>query len=412
MSADGDRGTAGRDWAVIGLIGSAHACSHFYQLVLPPLFPFLKAEFGVSYTELGLLMSLFYGVSGCLQAPAGFVVDRIGASKVLIGGILLAAGAVTLFGLVPGYWMLLPLVALAGVGNSVFHPSDYTILSASVSERRLGRAYGVHTIGGNLGWAAATAFMLALTGLVGWRIALVAAGGVGLALAAALVAQRHRFRDHRRPAGHTRPPLPGMGLRQSATVLLNRPVLLCLAYFTLLSTAMTGVQTFLPSTLLGLRGTPVDVASAALTGFLLGASGGVVVGAALADRRVRPDLVVCVGLALAGCLILLVSAVALGPTMLVAVLAAAGFQLGLTTPSRDMMVRAAAPAGATGRVFGFVYSGLDIGGAVAPLVIGVLLDHHGARESLWATVALLTLAIGTILAMRRDRPAPVLRPAE
>jgi MFS family permease len=411
--ADKNLNSVGQDWAVIGLVSTAHACSHFYQLVLPPLFPLLMTEFGIGYTEVGLLVTVFYTASGLLQAPAGFIVDRIGASKVLIAGTLLGAGAVALMGLAPSYWSLLPLAALGGMGNSVFHPADYTILSASVSDKRLGRAYGAHSIGGNIGWAAAPIFMLMpLSGAIGWRVALIAAGGIGLAVAVALIAQRHRFHDHRRPAAQARSAIPGAGLWSSVGVLINRPVLLCLAYFTLLSTAFTGVQTFLPSMLFKLHATPLETGSAALSAFLLGSSGGVLLGAMLADRRVRPDLIVCCGLLVSAALMLAVSGMTFAPAVLVVVVAVAGFHLGVTTPSRDMMVRAAAPAGATGRVFGFVYSGLDIGGAIAPFVVGRLLDHGLARESLWMTVVLLVVAIGAILAMRRGRPAPALQPAE
>jgi MFS transporter, FSR family, fosmidomycin resistance protein len=408
---DKERNTGRQDWAIILLIGAAHACSHFYQLVLPPLFPFLKDEFGVGYTELGLMMSIYYGVSGCLQAPAGFVVDRIGATKVLVTGILLAAGSVVLFGLVSSYWMLFPLVVLAGVGNSVFHPSDYTILSASVSERNLSHGYGAHTIGGNLGWAISFFAIFAVASVLGWRWTLIASGSVGLVIAFLIVWQRHRFHDHRRPV--TLHAAAMRRLRSSAAVLANRSIVLCLIYFTLLSTAMTGVQTFLPSTLLNLHGTPVEAGNHAVTAFLLGGPFGVVLGAMLANRQVRPDLVVCFGLAVSAALVVLVSGLALSAALLAVAMAVAGFHLGITTPSRDMMVRAAAPAGASGRVFGFVYSGLDIGGAVAPVTVGVLLDHQQARLSLWLTVAMLALAMLAILAVRRSRvAAAALQPAE
>jgi MFS family permease len=410
-----ERNTARQDATVIGLIGVAHACSHFYQLVLPPLFPFIMAEFDVGYTEVGALITLYFVVSGFLQPPAGFVVDRIGATRVLLAGILMAAGGVVLYGLTPSFWALLPLVAIAGLGNAVFHPTDYTILTASVSERRLGRAYGVHTVGGNIGWAVAWAVMWPLANAIGWRWALIAAGGVGLVVAAMLFAYRHHFRDHR---GHSAEPAERAGGRAappaqtSAAMLLATPVLLCLLYFTLLSTAMTGIQNFLPSTLLGLYGTPLSATSAAVTGFLIGSSAGTVLGALVAHHRVRPDFVVGCGLAASAALLLLVSGVELGTVLLVGVLAGAGFAMGITTPSRDLMVRATAPAGATGRVFGFVYSGLDIGGAVAPLIVGYLLDHGEPRSVLLMTFGVLLLAILAVVAMRHRRAAPRLQPAE
>jgi MFS transporter, FSR family, fosmidomycin resistance protein len=405
--------TARQDATVIGLIGVAHGCSHFYQLVLPPLFPFIMAEFDVGYTEVGVLITVYFIVSGLLQPPAGFVVDRIGATRVLLAGILMAAGGVLLYGLTPSFWALLPLVAIAGVGNAVFHPTDYTILTASVSERRLGRAYGVHTVGGNLGWAVAWAIMWPLANAIGWRGALIATGCVGLVVAAALFAYRHHFRDHR---GHAvdagerpgaRPPAPS-----SAAMLLALPVLLCLLYFTLLSAAMTGIQNFLPSTLLSLHGTPLGTAAAAVTAFLIGSSVGTIVGAMTTHHRIRPDIIVGAGLAAAAAFVLLIGGVDLGTIVLVGVLAVTGFAMGITTPSRDLMVRAIAPAGGTGRVFGFVYAGLDIGGAVAPLIVGLLLDHGKPRGVLLMTAGLLLLGILAVVAMQWRRPARRLQPAE
>ena len=165
-----------RDVHVIGLIAVAHFFSHFFQLTLPPLFPLLKTVFGVPYVALGLAMSVFYGASGIGQTLSGFLVDRIGAARVLLGGMALFASSVALAGLVPSYWMLLPVALLAGLGNSVFHPADYSILNASVDPRRIGRGYSVHSISGNLGWAVAPTVVVGLTASSGWRAALVTVG--------------------------------------------------------------------------------------------------------------------------------------------------------------------------------------------------------------------------------------------
>lgn len=399
--------TAGRAARVIGLIGLAHAFSHFFQLVLPPLFPVLREEFAVSYTELGLLMTLFYAVSGLSQTPAGFLVDRFGARRVLFAGLGLLAGAVVLYGLAPSFWLLLPLVVLAGMGNSVFHPADYSILTASVPRGRLGRAYGVHTFGGNIGWAAAPVFMLGISGLAGWRPALVLAGGAGLLALALLVAQARLLKSEARPhpAGGEAP------LRAGLALLLSRPILLCFGYFVLLATATIGVQTFLPATLGALYGTTLETAGAALTGFLIGSSAGILVGSLIADRSTRHDRIVAFGLASAAGLILVVGNLPMPAPALIAFMAAAGFQSGLTTPSRDLLVRGATPRGAAGRVFGFVYSGLDAGSACAPLIIGVLLDHGHPGGMLWFVAGALALAILTAVTLRRASHRAAAQPA-
>lgn len=400
------------DARVITLISVAHAASHFNQLVLPPLFPFLIDAFGVGYTELGLMMTLFYATSGLAQTPAGFAVDRFGARNVLTAGTALMCGATILLGLAPNYWSMLPLVVLAGLGNSVFHPSDYSILSASVNPRRVGRAYGMHTLGGNLGWAAAPVSVLALTTFFGWRTALVTVGLIWFAIPILLLVFREDLRgdvtaEHRAGGGHGGQAAPGAALGP----LLSRPVVICFIYFLLLSVSLMAVQSFLPSTLVALHRTPLDWANAALTGFLLGSSAGVVVGGILADRAARHDLLVVAGLSGAATLFVLVGAAALPSAAVVAAMAAAGFLSGTTTPSRDMLVRNAAPKGAAGRVFGFVYSGLDAGSSFGPLIIGLLLDYRLPALVLPFVAAILVMAGLSTLMLRQTRVRAVM-PAE
>ena len=395
----------GRDLKVTALIGLAHGFSHFFQLVLPPLFPFLRTEFGVGYTELGLMMTLFYVSSGLMQTPAGFLVDRFGARRVLFSGLGLLAGATLLFGLAPGYWLLLPLVVLAGIGNSVFHPADLSILTGSIAPQRLGRAYGMHTLGGNLGWAAAPVLMLALTAVIGWRAALTTAGLMGLAALALLVFNRDQLRAE---SAHRKVAASAEGPTATAAVapLFATPVLMGFGYFLWLSVALIAVQNFLPPTLGALWGTPLALASAALTGFLLGASAGVMAGGILADRSTRHDRIVVSGLAAGAVMIVLAGTTALDAPALIAAVTAAGFLMGITTPSRDMLVRAAAPKGATGRVFGFVYSGLDAGSALAPAAVGLMLDASRADLVPWFIVAMLGAAMATALLLRRVAVTP------
>jgi MFS family permease len=388
--------SARRDVKVMGLVGAAHSLSHFYQLALPPLFPFIKDEFGVGYAELGLLATLFYATSGVAQTPAGFLVDRFGARNVLFVGLGLLAAATAAYGVAPGFWALVPLVMLAGLGNSVFHPADYSILTASVSQPRLGRAYGAHTIGGNLGWAAAPVSALALEALVGWRGALILLGLGGL-IALAFIAQG---RDLLRYEAAKR-----SGATEALLPLISRPVLLCFGYFLLLAVALIAVQTFLPPLLEQLHGTPLELASVALTAFLLGNSAGILAGSVLADRTARHDAVVACGLGAGALMLLVVAEAPLHDGGLIAAIALAGVMIGVTTPSRDMLVRSAAPRGATGRVFGFVYSGLDAGSSLAPLAVGLMLDHGRADLVFWAVAVSLALAIFTALSLKRASPA-------
>lgn len=401
----------GRDARVVGLISTAHFFSHFFQLVLPPLFPVLKEALQVSYADLGLLMTLFYLSSGLAQTPAGFLVDRFGARRVLLLGLGLLAAATFTFGLAPGYWALLPLVVVSGIGNSVFHPADYSILTARVSTARMGRAYSIHTIGGNLGWAAAPVFMLAVATLFDWRVALMMAGGIGLLVTAYLATQRRILEVEPVPASAVQSGARREGTSEGAAPLFSQAVVLCFVYFLFLSVAMIGTQSFLPTTLLALHQTPLTVGNGALTAFLLMGSAGILAGGLVADRTTRHHLIVAGGLTLAAALFLVIGAVELATTVLIGVVGLAGFLMGSTMPSRDMLVRAASPEGATGRVFGFVYSGLDAGAAVGPFVIGLLLDGGRPAMAFWFVAAVLACAVLAAMAVR-GRRRTTLQPAE
>jgi MFS family permease len=389
-----------RDIRVIGLIGAAHFFSHFFQLTLPPLFPLLKSVFGVPYVALGLAMSVFYGASGIGQTLSGFLVDRVGAHRVLLSGMALFASAVVLAGFVPSYWMLLPVALLAGLGNSVFHPADYSILNASVDPRRIGRGYSAHSISGNLGWAVAPPVVFGLTAHFGWRAALVTVGSLGLAMVVLLATQRAAFVQSRYD---TR----GPGAVAEARLLLSAPILSAFAYFAFIATALIGVQTFAVTGLMRIYDAPLALATGALTAFLLGSAAGILAGGFLADQTRRHDVVAVGGLIVAAGIMMLLATGALAPSLLPVILTLTGFCHGATGPSRDMLVRAATPPGASGKVFGFVYSGLDLGSCLTPLAFGWLLDHGDPRMLFVAVAILMLMTIGTVVQVRRNaQPAP------
>jgi MFS family permease len=395
---------AARDIKVIGLISAAHFMSHFFQIVLPPIFPLLKDAFGVSYAELSIVMTLMYATSGLMQTPAGILVDRLGPARVLIGGLGLYSSAVLLFGFAPNLWVLAALAAVAGLGNCVFHPCDYAILSARVEATRLGRAYGAHNLGGSLGWVAAPVAVLTLTSLFGWRVGLAILGSLGLLLTAYLVVQASALTTECRTRGARD------AAATSPKMFLSQPILVCFGYFTLLAVATVALQAFLPSSLVSGFGVPFAVANSVLTSFLVGSALGMFAGGMIADRFGRHELVVATGLLTTAMVSLSIGVLTVPITALIPFIAVAGFSWGCTTPSRDMLVRNAAPAAATGTVFGFVYSGLDLGSAMTPPFLGFLLDHHLPRLVFVFTAAILLLAIITAFAVGRTNSGPQLVP--
>jgi FSR family fosmidomycin resistance protein-like MFS transporter len=383
------------DAKVIGVVGSAHALSHFFQLVLPPLFPLLRAEFGVSYATLGALLSVMYVASGLCQFGAGFAVDRFGARPVLLAGLGLLAGGTLAAGLVPGVGWLFPLVVLMGIGNGVFHPADFAVLNANVHPRRLGHAYSSHGIGGSLGYALAPVVSFGLGSAFGWRTSLLVCGALGLVAVAALATQRGALDSRKHGVAAPKHTLSG-----SLELFRQRPILLCFAYFCVLTIATIGITTFLGMSLNAAYGLPLAIAATAITAYLLGGAAGVLAGGFLAARTARHDRVAATGLAVGAVLILLLAVFAPLAAWAIPLLALTGLALGATGPSRDMIVRAATPKGASGRVYGFVYSGLDLGSSLAPVAMGAMLDHGSARLVAAAIAVFLFVAIATVVQVR------------
>ena len=389
-----------RDVRVIGLVGLAHAASHFLQLALPPLFPFLRAEFDVSWTLLGVLLGVFYAASAVTQFSAGFAVDRVGARPVLLGGLGLLAGGTIAASLTPGAYWLFPIVALMGIGNGVFHPCDFAILNGSVARRRLGYAYSMHGVGGNLGFALAPIVAYALAAAFNWRVALACMGLAGVLLVGLLATQRTHLVSQRAPdaRAHT--------LKGSMTLFLQPAIALCFAFFVILTTATVGLQSFLPAALNTGLAVPLVLATSAVTAYLLGGTGGIVFGGFLAARTTRHDRVAMAGLLAAAALLVAVALGNIPLTMVVPYFAIVGFAIGTTGPSRDLIVRNATPDGASGRVYGFVYSGLDLGATLGPIWFGLMLDHALGREMFYVVAALLVVGVGTVLRVRRATTLP------
>ena len=399
------------DVRVIGVIATGHFFGHFYMLVLPPLFPILKSEFGVSYTALGALVTAFALASGLLQLPVGFAVDRIGARLVLIGGLAVMAGGIALMGFSTAYWSLLLLAFVAGLGNSVLHPADYAILSGSIDGSRLGRAFGIHTFAGNAGWAAAPPVMIALATLWHWRLALSVVGALGLAVALLMFSQRHHLGDdsRRASAGAAARETAGRTVRGAFALLSSPPILLLFFFFVVTAMVMAGILSFSVTALVHLQGIPLTAANAALTGFLVAGAVGVLIGGVIADRTERYDVVATVGFLVAATLFVLIGATEMVVAWTLAGFVLAGLMQGIIWPSRDMMVRSLTPRGSSGKVFGFVSSGLDVGGAVAPLLFGWIIDQ-GAPEGIFLLTALFMLtslaaALGAARLAQRLRPA-------
>lgn len=389
-----------RDATVIGLVGLAHASSHFGHLLLPVMFPVFAREFGLSYAELGFLMTVFFAVSGTGQATAGFVVDRIGARPALFASLGLFLLACLLASAASGYPALLAVAVLAGLANSTFHPVDFSILNQRVSAPRLGHAFSAHGLTGNLGWALAPAYFAAATALWGWRAAYVGAALMYAAVLALLALQRVHLRTEAVRRSADAP-------KGSDLAFLRLPVVWwCFGFFFLSTMTLAVIQSFSVSLLQALYGVTFEAATLTLTAYMLSGAVGMFVGGFVAARHgAHSDRVVALCMT-AGALGLALCATGwLGAGGTMAVLAATGFAVGIGGPSRDMMIKRATPKGATGRVYGLVYSGLDAGFAVSPLIFGGLMDRGWYGATLAGAALVLLLSVGAALAVGRRTAA-------
>jgi len=391
------------DTRIISLVCAAHFVSHFYILVLPPLFPFIRDFYGVSYTELGFALTAFNVTTALCQTPAGFLVDRIGPRSVLISGLVLGAACLAVVGSIPSFWLMVAMFALFGVANGVYHPADYAVLSQLVSKERAGQAFSVHIFAGFLGTAVAPASMLILQGLLGWQGAFVAASLMGLLVAIALVIQPAAlFTAPPRPA---RPASEKKDEKGGWSLLLSAPILLNLLFFVMITFSTTGVQNYSVVALGEAFGTPLGLANTALTANLMLSALGVLAGGLLAARVTRHEWVAALSFAGIAVTAAMIGAADLGFMLLMIVMSLNGFVNGVMQPSRDMIVRAVTPEGQFGKVFGFVTTGFNIGGIIAPLLFGWVMDAGHPRAVFFLVSALALLAILTLIPNFRRRRA-------
>jgi FSR family fosmidomycin resistance protein-like MFS transporter len=400
------------DAAVMGLVGLAHCISHFSQLLLPPLFPWLKDAFQVGYTELGFLLTIFFIVSCATQAMSGFVVDRFGPRPILFGGMALLAAAAFGFASSTSYTMLAAWAVVAGIGNGVFHPVNFTLLNRKIHASRLGHAFSVHGLTGSLGWALAPATMVPIALAFSWRVALASAGVLAIVVLIVLILNRGRLTIAMTSAA--KPPglaaRAGGGRNESFGFLAIPAVWMCFAFFFLYAVVLSGIQAFAPEAARLLHDVPAHTAALCLTFYMVASACGMVIGGFLAADPSRCEKIVAFAFGAAACLALAMAYAPVAPLAVPAIFIAMGLASGIAGPSRDLIVKRAAPENATGRVYGVVYSGLDIGQACAPLVYGPLMDMKRPSD-VWLGIAIVQgLLIVSAFNVRRARRT-ALRPA-
>jgi FSR family fosmidomycin resistance protein-like MFS transporter len=386
----------GREVRAISLIGFGHFISHFYMFGIVPLFVAISTDLNVTNLQLGGILTAFNVATGALQTPMGILVDRFGARRVLIGGLFVTSAAFGLAGFTSSYWELLALFLLAGAGNSVFHPADYVILTASVDPSRQGKAYSMHSFGGSLGTAAGPAVMAVLMIQTDWRTALMIAGATGVALSLVFVFSGDTLREDAATKQKTKPDTPFRAM-------ITRGVVLLFMFYVLTSSANIGLTAFAPIYLPALYGVTVETAAYILSFLLFSNAIGTLFGGWLADKTKRHDLVLVVSFSIYAVLLAIVGSALIPVYLVIGAFTLGGFVRGIVNPSRDMMVREVAPAGALGTVFAFVSTGFNVGQGIAPLAYGALLDGNLTNEVVYLSAGFMVLSILLLLFSHKRR---------
>lgn len=410
------------DPRVIGPVGGAHFLSHYLIFLLPPILPLLKTDFGVGYAALGLIMTVFNLASGLTHVPMGFLVDRFGARRLLLYGVAVSTITYVCMGAFAGYTAMLVLAAIAGVANSVYHPADYALLSASISPRRMGRAFSLHTFAGFAGGAMAPLVMAYVSLQWGWRTGLMTTGLFGLAAFLPLIIYRRHLSEIAPDRTDAPAPPGGRAMADTKTelaggrrtveksgiaLLLSTPIIMCFLFFVMLSMSQGGLSTFAVAAFVAIQEVSLQQAQMALTMFLVGSAVGVLLGGFIADRTRHHEWVAVAGFLVTAVVVFVVGNVMLSAGWIIGAMTLAGLNFGAIMPSRDMLVRAVTPEGSMGKVFGFVSTGLNLGGAITPVFFGWLMDQGEPRLLFWFAPAFMLLATLTVLAARFSQPKTV-----
>ena len=385
---------------ILSLVSTGHALSNFYVLCLPPLIPFLKEEFDVSYAALGLMLSVRSVSTGMLQLPIGFLVDHFGGKRVLSIGLVLMSVGFGLLSIVPSYWWMPCLMAVFGAGIATIRPSNYTIINASMPAAWVGRSFGINMFAGHSGRVMGPPLIISAAALWGWRGAVLIAGGIGLAACFAIVSQWRYVRDDAVAAPKTGG--EGPGFLAEIRLLASRAILLFFLFYLLNALTTNGLHSFMVAALAQLHETPLAAASGALTGYLIASALGVLAGGFLVDKTPRHELVAVLALSGSALLLILVGSVSLPVVVIVAVMTAVGIFQGTLRPARDMMIRAILPKESFGKAIGMVATGAAIGGAVAPVMFGWIMDIGEARWMFYLVALCLVMIAATVL-IPKDR---------
>ncbi len=395
-----------QDFRVLGLISAGHMMSHFYIIALPPLFPLLKTHYGLSYTELGILLTTFRAAAAIAQLPIGFLVDRVGARAILIVGLLMEACGIGAMAFSPDFYFLLAFAVIGGLGHSVFHPADYAIMVSSVDQSRIGRAFGFHLFAGEVGSVAAPVTMVALASLWSWQVAVLTAAAIGVTVALGMLSQINCLNDHITEMKKVaKKPDAAEKRAGSLAALMSPPVLILFTFFLMTTMVTSGLASFTVVLLDKVHGAPLAAANAALTGYLLAAALGVLVGGWVSDRTTRHDAVAAFAFVGTAALLFAVGEIDLPVPALVGAFVAIGVLLGLVKPARDMMVNQITPKGTSGSVFAFMSTGRLIGSTLTPAAIGWMIDAGFQAGAFRALAIAMLLAVCTLYMPRRRAPA-------
>lgn len=383
---------------IVGTVSGGHFLSHLFFVSFPPLFPLLFAEFDVTYTQLGLLVSSLYAAMFVFQIPFGWFVDRGYAKFTLVGGLVLTAGGVIGASLATSYPTLLAATFVSGIGQATFHPADYALLDTVSAADGSGRAFGIHTFAGYAGSGVAPVLVGSLGLWYGWRVPLLAIGLVGVVYAAVVgIGVEPVYANELKTADL---PIGESSVADTVRTFLRPSIVAMFLFFVVIIVAESGIQSFTVVFLVETYGIDESTGNGALTAFFALAAGGVLLGGVLADRYdAGKVIVVCLGVAAALTLVLTLGLVPETAAVSVALFGCIGFAYGVVMPSRDRLVAAYSPEQSVGTSFGLVFTGAAVGGSIGPVLIGLAIDHRGITMSMLLVGIFFVVGAGIVALM-------------
>ncbi|ELY32693.1 major facilitator superfamily protein [Natrialba magadii ATCC 43099] len=407
----------------VGSVTVGHGVNEFFSIVIPPIIPLLVADFGITYGQAGVLVTIFFVMYALFQLPAGMLADVIGKERLLIAGLFGMAGGVLVASMATSYETLLVAQAIAGISGSAFHPTGMALVSDYETKQTEGKAMGVFGFGGALGTMSAPVIVGGVAAVADWRLALATGVAIGVLVTCLVVylfvtaeepdvdevdgTDDESASTARTDGGRSESTQSVRAAIWNAIDLPITPSIVVLFFVTVvLSMQHRAIQTYTTSYVAAETGASVAAGNVTFFALLVGGSLASLYAGDLADRFDRITLGIAASLATAALVAATLATTLLEGLpieLLTAILAVwfavIGAGMYASYPVKNAMVSQQAEATSSGSLFGVIQTGSAIGSASGPTVFGVLSTRWGVVAAFPAIAAVsvaLALSFGLL----------------